>query len=131
MSVVAAPLILGQNDYGPRAGNTRAAETESLPPRYGELENRGWSQFQHAFAANARGMPMPPPCFMCGADRAPVIVAPDGPVCGECALVCVEITMDRLAERMAARWGRNPIDEDAAAEHCAQIFPQHARRQAA
>jgi len=68
---------------------------------------------------------------MCGTDRAPVIVAPAGPVCADCALVCVEITMDRLAERMAARWGRNPIDEDAAAEHRAQIFPQHARRAAA
>jgi len=128
---VAVTLILGQNDKRPAAGNDRAPETESLPPRRAENGKPLLAHFQHAFAANARGMPMPPPCFMCGTDRAPVIVAPAGPVCADCALVCVEITMDRLAERMAARWGRNPIDEDAAAEHRAQIFPQHARRAAA
>ena len=42
-----------------------------------------------------------PPCFMCGDDRSPAILAPAGPVCGACALVCVEVVQRQLAERVA------------------------------
>ena len=47
-----------RNENGPRVGSTGAAEIETLPPRRAEIGNRCWSQFQHASAANARGMSM-------------------------------------------------------------------------
>lgn len=36
-------------------------------------------------------------CCMCGGFRAGQLVTPFGPVCRNCVLVCVEVTMDRLA----------------------------------
>jgi hypothetical protein len=47
-----------RNENRPHVGSVEPAGNETLPPKRAENENRGWVHFQHASAANARGMSM-------------------------------------------------------------------------